>query len=68
MLATSRRVQTYDPLSIWEIDMGGRFGRSDIGMVNHHIVMVILNIDMGYGLRVMMWEMSVSIRSSWRLI
>ena len=31
-------------------------------MVIYHIDMVILNIDMGYGL--MIWEMTVSIRSS----
>jgi len=31
-------------------------------MVIYHIDMVILDIDMGYGL--MIWEMTVSIRSS----
>jgi hypothetical protein len=69
--------------SIWEIDMGDRYGRSDINeisieisiwdmcnrygiwyidMVIHHIDMVILDIDMEYGL--MIWEMTVSIRST----
>ena len=69
--------------SIWEIDMGDRYGRSDINkisigiskrdigyrygiryidMVIYHIDMVILDIDMEYGL--MIWEMTVSIRSS----
>jgi len=32
-------------------------------MIIHHIDMVILDIDMGYGL--MIWEMTVSIWSSW---
>ena len=70
----------YDPISIWEIDMGDRYGRSDIHEISigisiwdvgsqfgiwcmdeiiYHIDMVILDIDMGYGL--MMWEMTVSI-------
>jgi hypothetical protein len=33
-------------------------------MIIYHIDMVILDIDMGYGL--MIWEMTVSIWSSWR--
>jgi len=32
-------------------------------MVIYHIDVVILNIDMGYGL--VIWEMTVPIRSSW---
>ena len=35
-------------------------------MVIHHIDMVILDVDMGYGL--MLWEMTVSIWSSWTSI
>jgi hypothetical protein len=35
-------------------------------MVVHHVDMVSLVIDMGYGL--MIWEMTVLIRSSWRSI
>jgi hypothetical protein len=49
-----------DPISIWEIDMGYRYGRSDIieistgtsiwdmGYRDDSIDMVILHIDMGY--------------------
>jgi len=69
--------------SIWEIDMGDQYGRSDINqismgisiwdtgyryemgyidMVIYHIHLVMRDIDMGYGL--MIWEMTVSIRSS----
>jgi len=77
-------VMRYDPLSIWDIDMGDRYGRSDVNdisimlsiwnmvyrygiwfvdmVINHHIDMVFLNIDMGYGL--MIWGMTVSICSS----
>ena len=47
-------------ISIW--DMGYRFGIQYIDMVIYHIDMFILDIDMGYGL--MIWEMTVSIRSS----
>ena len=60
-------------VSIWVIGVGYRtsmrcrygyrYGISDIDIVIHHIDMVILDIDMGYGL--MIWEMSVSILSSW---
>jgi len=39
-----------------------RYGMWSIDMVIDHIDMVILDIDMGYGL--MMWEMTVSILSS----
>jgi len=62
------RVTRYDPISIWEIDVGYRYGRSDINEISigTHIDMVILNIAMGYGL--MIWEMTVSIWSSWRSI
>ena len=42
--------------------MGHRFGLRYIHMVIYHIDMVILDIDMGYGQ--MIWEMTVSIRSS----
>jgi hypothetical protein len=42
--------------------MGYQFGIRYIDMVVYHIDMVILDIDMGYGL--MIWEMTVSIRSS----
>jgi hypothetical protein len=42
---------------IWEIDMG--YG---ISMVIHHIDIVILDIDVGYGL--MIWEMTVTILPS----
>jgi len=41
-------------ISIWDID---------IDMVIHHIDMVILDIDMGH--RLMIWEMTLSILSSW---
>jgi len=51
-------------ISIW--DMGYRYGIWIIDMVIHHIGMVIQDIDMGYGL--MIWEMTVSIWSSWRSI
>jgi len=47
-------------LSIW--DMGYRYGIWDIDMVIYHTDMVILDIDMEYGL--IMCEMKVSIRSS----
>jgi hypothetical protein len=77
------RVTRYDPISIWEIEVGDRNGRSDINeisilisiwdmvyrfwiryidMVIYHIDMVILDLDMGYEL--MIWEITVSIRSS----
>jgi len=45
--------------SIWDIDMGDGIWCIDI--VVYHIDMVILDVDMGYGL--MIWEMTVSIRS-----
>jgi hypothetical protein len=51
------RVTRYDVISIWEMVMGNR-----TDMVTYHIDVVILDIDMGYGL--MIWEMKVSIRSS----
>jgi hypothetical protein len=47
------------------IDMGYGISIRDtvyVDMVIHHIDMFILDIDMGYGL--MIWEMTVSIRSS----
>jgi hypothetical protein len=87
VLGNMHKVTRYDPISIWEIDMGYRYGRSDINaisigisicdmeyrfgiryidMVVYHIDNVILDIDLGYGL--MIWEMTVSIRSSWRSI
>ena len=47
-------------LSIW--DMGYRYGIWYVDMVIYHIDMVIRDIDMGYGL--MIWEMTISIRSS----
>jgi hypothetical protein len=77
------RVTRYDPVSLWEIDVGDRYGRPDINgisirtsicimgyrywiwyidMVIYHIDMFILDIDMRYCL--MIWEMTVSIRSS----
>jgi len=46
-------------ISIW--DTGYRFGIRYVDMFIYHIDMVILDIDMGYGL--MKWEMTVSIRS-----
>jgi hypothetical protein len=46
--------------SIW--NMLYRHGKWDIDMVIHHIDLVILDIDMGYGL--VIWEMVVSILSS----
>jgi len=39
--------------------MGYRYGIRYIDMVIYHIHMVILDIDMGYGL--MIWELTVSI-------
>ena len=48
-------------VSIW--NLGYRDGIWVIDMVIHHIDMVILDIDMGY--RLMIWEMTVSILSSW---
>ena len=39
-----------------------QFGIRYVDMVNYYINMVILDIDMEYGL--MIWEMTVSIRSS----
>jgi hypothetical protein len=54
---------------IWHIDL--RYGilclvyLCDVYLyVIYHIDMVILDVDMGYGLLVMVWEMTVSIRSS----
>ena len=47
-------------ISIWV--MGYRYGSRCIDMVMYHDDMVILDIDMGYGL--MIWEMTVSIWSS----
>ena len=46
---------------MWDIDMG--YGIWYIDMVIHHVSMVTLDIDMEYGL--MIWEMTVSIWSSW---
>jgi hypothetical protein len=43
--------------SVW--NMGYRYGIWCVDMVIYHIDMVILDIDMGYGL--MIWEMTVSI-------
>ena len=53
---------------IWDIDIDSGCGLSIWDMVStwaytHHIDMVILDIDMGYGL--MKREMTVSILSSW---
>ena len=45
---------------IW--DMGYRFGIRYIDMIIYHIDMGILDIDMGY--RLLIWEITVSIRSS----
>ena len=42
--------------------MGYRYGIWYVDMVMCHINMVILDIDMGYGL--ILWEMTASIRSS----
>jgi len=42
--------------------MSSRYGLWYIDMVINHIDMVILDIDMGYGL--MIWEMTVSVWSS----
>ena len=75
-LQVAPRVTRYDPMSIWEIDMGDRCGRSESNGISiglsilkmgyrygiWYIDMVILDINMGYGL--MIWEMTVSIRSS----
>jgi hypothetical protein len=47
-------------LSTW--DMGYRFGIPHFDMFIYNVDMVILNIDLGYGL--MIWEMTVSILSS----
>jgi len=47
-------------LSIW--DMGYRYGIWYIDMVIFHIDMAILDVDRRHGL--MIWEMTVSIRSS----
>jgi len=44
-------------LSIW--NMGNRYGIWVVDMFIYHIDMVILDIDVGYGL--MIWEMTVSI-------
>jgi hypothetical protein len=44
-------------MSIW--NMGYRYRMWSIDMVIYHINMVILDIDMGYGL--MSWETTVSI-------
>ena len=44
------------------LDMCYRYGIWYIDMVIYHIDMVILDTDMGYGS--MIWEMTVSIRSS----
>jgi hypothetical protein len=43
--------------------MSYQYGIWYIDMEMHHIDMVILDIDMGYGL--MIWHMTVSILSSW---
>jgi len=51
-------------ISIW--DMGYRYGILVIDIVIHHIDKIILDIDFGYGL--MIWEMTVSIWSSWKSI
>jgi hypothetical protein len=45
--------------------MGYQFGILYIDMVIYHIDMVILDIDMGYGL--IIWEMTVWIRSFLRI-
>jgi len=44
VLALISRVTRYDPISIWEIDMGDRYGRSDI----NEISIRISKWDMGY--------------------
>jgi hypothetical protein len=44
------RVTRYDPISIWEIDMGDRYGRSDINEID-----IDSYIDMGYALSI--WDM-----------
>jgi hypothetical protein len=49
------RVTIFHPISIWEIDMGDRFGIRYIDMVVYHIDMDILDVDMESGL--MMWDM-----------
>jgi len=48
-------------ISIWW-DMGYRHGIWCIDMVIYHIDMVILDVDVGYGL--MIWEMAESMQSS----
>ena len=52
-------------MSIWVLIwyMGYRYGMWYIDTVIHHIDMVILDIDMGYG--ILIWEMTVSMLSSW---
>jgi BarA-like signal transduction histidine kinase len=52
-------------ISIWVStrNIGCRFGICHIDIVIHHIDMVILNIDVGYVRSI--WEVSVSILSSW---
>jgi hypothetical protein len=50
--------------SIW--DMCCRYGIWCIDVVIYPIDMVILDIDMGYGL--MIWQRRVSIWSSWRSV
>jgi len=52
-------------ISIWAStwNMGYRYGIWYIDMVIHHIDMVILDIDIGYGISI--WEMTVSILSFW---
>ena len=50
----------FNEISIW--DMGYRFGIRYIVMLMYHIDMAVLDIDVGYGL--MIWEMTVSIWSS----
>ena len=42
------RVTRYDPISIWEIDMGDRYGIWADDMGEDSIDMVILLSDMGY--------------------
>jgi hypothetical protein len=69
-----------DPISIWEIDLGDQYGRSDLNEISivssiwnmghrywtwyvhvviYHFDMVILDIELGYGLSLR--EMTVSI-------
>jgi hypothetical protein len=61
-LTRHTRVTRHDPISIWEVDMGYRYGRSDINGVSigisiwnmgyqygiWYIDMVVYHIDMGY--------------------